>query len=971
MRMPLLLLFVLFTPLFMDAQIPGTSEVSIISPKAASILRYGQHPVSLYTGLVDISVPIYTVTGRGISLPISLKYHASGIKFDDVSGEVGLGWSLIAGGAINQNYMGAQDNLYSEFPRDVNNFKVCDNDPSNLSNEYNTLRYVYNGSLGNNHSGPSSDRRDGEIDMYSFSFLNHSGSFCFPFLDSEVEQGTPRPNTGTFIPATGMKVISRTGQSIVILDTDGISYHFELKDSDNNSSNREYYLTQITSADGGDVINLTYEVMTSSVNAMQKPFINYTASVTTTTRLDASVGEGYPASETTSSDFGGVYYQSLRPPRLTRIDFTGGYVTFHYKTVNNVLTWDLQQIKVFNNVQASIPIQVVSLEKSLFGNGEQRLDKVTFSESEAGTGKSYDYRFGYNGEPGSVSGNFGNRGIDYWGYFNGQNVPGGRRFHPIISNTHSMLYSGTNRNANALRAQDGILNKITYPTKGYSEFTYEGHQGRYSSTAPLENCGGVRIKEIRSYSATGALAEKKSYKYGQNESGYGTVNTSINPFDFTSQTTSLITRWFSSTETASNHLCRKRTTTTYSTFPKVSYFISGSSVVYDWVTEYLGNETETYGKTVYRYEVRQDERMYSQGYTYRLYAPSIYARTYSWNTGKLISEEVFRKVGGSFQLVQQVSNTYKDINKGEFRNIRVSRRVLFETDNKPGGYTGENYESTFCTRPEYRQQFEGYNMTPYDYYNYYTTTGYRVLTSTTEMTDGVSVVTNFDTHNDIGLPTSITTSYSIGALVTTVLKYPTDFDYSPYTDMQTKNMLTPVIEKTTLKNGLPIKKEKTGYGFWSPGFFAPSSYGEAFGYDNPVTRATFNYDGKRNLREISRVGDIKDVYLWGYSNRHPIAVLKGTTYDNVAGILGQALIDRVANAITPAPADLTAINNLRTSLPVANIMTYTYQPLIGLTSQTDGNGFKTHFEYDGFGRLKLTKDNSGNILQVYDYQYKK
>lgn len=238
-----------------------TPEVNILSPKAESILRYGQFPVSLHTGLLDITVPIYQIKGNGFTVPIELKYHASGIKFDDVSNEVGLGWSLIAGGVISRSVRGAPDGLFLTFSRDVNTFETFDSDPS-LDNEYVRIREVENGSRGNTSYDPSLGRLDGEMDMYSFSFLNHSGSFCFPFLDSEVEPGT-RPANGLFIPASGMTVIDRNQPNVMLelRDTDGISYKFEVKDVDQNERYKEYYLTRIVSADKADTVTFSYDVV--------------------------------------------------------------------------------------------------------------------------------------------------------------------------------------------------------------------------------------------------------------------------------------------------------------------------------------------------------------------------------------------------------------------------------------------------------------------------------------------------------------------------------------------------------------------------------------------------------------------------------------------------------------------------------------------------------------------------------------
>ena len=49
--------------------------------------------------------------------------------------------------------------------------------------------------------------------------------------------------------------------------------------------------------------------------------------------------------------------------------------------------------------------------------------------------------------------------------------------------------------------------------------------------------------------------------------------------------------------------------------------------------------------------------------------------------------------------------------------------------------------------------------------------------------------------------------------------------------------------------------------------------------------------------------------------------------------------------------------------------TYTYEPLIGMTSKCDANNRITHYDYDSFGRLKVICDQNKIILKEFDYQY--
>lgn len=53
----------------------------------------------------------------------------------------------------------------------------------------------------------------------------------------------------------------------------------------------------------------------------------------------------------------------------------------------------------------------------------------------------------------------------------------------------------------------------------------------------------------------------------------------------------------------------------------------------------------------------------------------------------------------------------------------------------------------------------------------------------------------------------------------------------------------------------------------------------------------------------------------------------------------------------------------------AQMITYTYDPLVGITSQCDANSNITYYEYDALGKLMHVRDQHRNILKKIDYRY--
>jgi hypothetical protein len=138
------------------------------SPNSSSLGKYGNWPVGLYTGVPNISVPVYTISENGINIPVSLSYHAAGNRVGEVAAWVGLGWNLNAGGVITRAVRGLPDE------DGYLNIRQQYTDPGNLAS--NTIT-ASNASL--NIYAAATGEGDSEADLFSLNAMGKSYRLIF------------------------------------------------------------------------------------------------------------------------------------------------------------------------------------------------------------------------------------------------------------------------------------------------------------------------------------------------------------------------------------------------------------------------------------------------------------------------------------------------------------------------------------------------------------------------------------------------------------------------------------------------------------------------------------------------------------------------------------------------------------------------------------------------------------------------
>ena len=1035
------------------------------SPTQAAFEKYGNYPVNLNSGLPDISIPLYTVTSGDLQVPIVLSYHAAGIKVNETASWVGLGWSLNAGGSITRNIMGNPD--------DGGYLNGGFRDALTLAPHTSTtdLDYLYKTCL--QYGG-----YDARPDIFSYNLPGHSGKFFFNAKDNYNIEYVPF--AAIKITNTATPFATATPQ-FTVLDEKGTTFQVgnsttETTHSYNSNGTHSYAVTawmleSMTSQDKKDVISFSYQAqnVTPPDQTGQSIVVEDNPQV-----YNGSNNLSY--CNFTPQYMSATNSTNVNEEDIQRISFKNGYVDF-------VLAGNARTDAVGANVFPLGSINVYGLnpgnnsyvlQKSIvfftsyFGQGgtnaqqRLRLDSVQVRD-KSGTAVQ-TYRFSYNS---LTMPSYYSYSRDFWGYYNGSKNGSSEQTSLIPQMQVQQILNGgtqatqtttigssspTSRNPDTTYMQACMLNRITYPTGGHTDFTYQTNR-YYDNLGNLQLTGGLRITQIANYdSPTSITPILKTYQYNISRPNFMPNNT----------TGQINSGFFIHTNRARDfEMTGGQPALTYSKTVRIYYSESasnltptdGNPVAYTDVTEYQGTPSNNIGKSVYRFRDHQDDWSGS--------APSTgvpVVLDYFFARGQLMEKvDYARKPDGTYQVVKKVDNTYSAFPEHKYQDVGL---VIGQTKQTDGCITIA-YDG-MVTSGAFDSDADAY---PYEDYSIVSDDNYLTGTTTYEydQNDVSKYTTNTVTYKyDNIIHQQVTRAYhtdSRGNTTVTRNKYPADYLNSGTAtgntvidNMLSRNMQAELIERyDTVKNVTTNVTGITGgelhvYKIGNQGAVVPDSVAKlnvnAAVIDfqpSSVSSGTLNrdsryvkmisfdqYDNINNLTQYTARNATPVSIAWRYNASLPVVKVTNATVND---IFYEGFEDGAGNGFyndakaghwsyngnsTVYSKTLTGLDNgqyvlscwqksgdswtLYTSTvtvsgnsitisqnsqlpggqidevrfyPVGALMTtYTYDPIIGMTSAMDPRGNVSYYEYDDFNRLRTIKDQNHNIVKAYCYNYK-
>lgn len=975
---------------------------SMPSPTASNLGLYGEIPVSEYTGRPNISIPLYEFKTKSFTIPVTLSYHASGIRPELHPGPTGLGWTLLTGGVITREVRGIPDEKdCGGLMGSVGYGYLCNKNGWLAQSRWKPSSNLTLEELNNRYVSPYSPEL--EADEFSFNFFGISGKFYFD-QTGNIQVQSDRPlsislTSGNYLEMWELGfddriTMHRAFREFVITDERGNRYYFGGKDavevSEPISYGREgqptrnqmdvtsWFITKAESVDATDVITFEYErgPFISQLYKWNDNHMDFGADPGGNPIENWSSMSGY---EVNGSFISPVYLRTIRSSNGTALSLFYSETTelkhpdktYHSIFEKNGLhpTYDkypwLSKTSQIPRLTDIIPTPPVGPTNVLDNIRWLKCDVITIGQESASQIKTV--QFYYNNNPserlfldsliikGETQGKDGPYGPPAPSYRYSFKYKDRNLMHPYLENItdhwgfdngrgFGTTFSPSLREPNAVCAQNGILSSIHYPTGGVTTFKYESHD--YAKV--------VDNKDRRIVSPTTGVGGGVRIRKITSDDGKGGGFTkeyfySTSPTATVSSGVLNATPVYQYTIDIIDGAGQRRRIYNLRNTPIVplTQWSDGISIAYTDVCVKQSGKGIDNGYT--RYTFTNHDNGYADdvldgGQYNRAIFPKNPANSRSLERGKLMKEEQYNAAGKPVYKKETTWDRYGSQGEDNVRCISV--------DNYSGIFSLVaylNYVYKFLPATQVETVFD--------------VNGTHPVTKTTTYTYNAQMFLSAE---------ETTTSSGIRK---TTYKYPSDFvTLEPYKTMVAKHILSPIVEKSQYQDNVFLQKDLTRYKKWASTLFAPEFIQtQTNGQTTPNTRIQYlDYDTYGNPLAVLKDDGENIVYLWSYGGQYLVAEIRNATLREVDAVLNSTLdvssADMLSTLVTPNEAKLKN-GSLQRALPKSQVATYTHKPLMGVISSTDPAGLTTTYEYDTFGRLAKIKDPDGHVIESYEYNY--
>ncbi|NML56758.1 hypothetical protein [Chryseobacterium cheonjiense] len=496
-----------------------------------------------------------------------------------------------------------------------------------------------------------------------------------------------------------------------------------------------------------------------------------------------------------------------------------------------------------------------------------------------------------------------------------------------------------------------IKSRVQRPCLGANAFV-KAPAGAPYTVKVNEPVGGVRVSKTRDYDNNGNVETKKYY--------YGTLQ---NPEQSSGIPATMEPDYLRNVDHTIKDGQEKHTM--YSNFKTSLYSLDGYSIMYPNVIESFGENFER-GGIVHEFNAAQDGMPVPV--CQELVRGTMF--TNSLVAGNQLKKSIIRKEGNQFITLRSEEYVYArnpvyDKTVDNFVGKLYER--ITDTDTSDGTqmpdqntYSVNSYElrsefNYLSSKKIFEYDTNGLNPIKTELQYFYNNPSHFQLTKEKNIQpDAVVSETNYSyahekgnqlmiDRNMVGIPLETTENLSTGSVTKTIDKTETIYPIS-----------LPTIPAESFVLPLSVK-----------------SYNVL--NNSSSTEVTFDrYDDKGNIVQYTTKDGVPVTIIWGYNTTQPIAKVEGMTYDGIMALATTSTIISASNddAIDPSKEGLllNALNSFRkeSALSGKKVTTYTYDPLIGVTSITPPTGVRESFVYDSFGRLKegniKLKDTSGTDI---------